>query len=71
MPEQIEVRDASGKLLGYFIPADSEGSEEDYAKARKLFDPEELKRRKERARGQTGRTLAQIMDRLRSHENQE
>jgi hypothetical protein len=69
MPEQIEVRDARGKLLGYFIPADSEGSE-DCAEARKLFDPEELKRRKECARGQTGRTLDQIMDRLRSQENQ-
>jgi hypothetical protein len=41
----------------------------DYAEIRKLFDPEEIKRRKERSQGKLGRTLDQIMDRLGSMEN--
>ena len=65
MPQQIEVRDSSGKLLGYFIPAEPEM---DYAEVKKLFDPEEIKVRKQRSRGIAGRTLDQIMDRLRSTE---
>jgi hypothetical protein len=65
MPQQIEVRDSSGKLLGYFIPAEPDV---DYAEVKKLFDPEEIKRRKERSRGVPGQTLDQIMDRIRSRE---
>jgi hypothetical protein len=67
MPQQIEVRDSSGKLLGYFIPADPEAALE-YEEVRKLFDPEEIKRRKERSRDDPGRSLDQIMDKLRSQE---
>jgi hypothetical protein len=65
MPQQIEVRDANGKLLGYFIPADPDVSV-DYEEVRKMFDPEEIKRRKERSRSDYGRSLDQIMDKLRA-----
>ena len=65
MPQQIEVRDSSGKLLGYFIPAEPDA---DYAEIKKLFDPTEIKLRKQRSRGVPGRTLDQIMDRIRSRE---
>lgn len=63
MPQQIEVRDSGGKLLGYFIPADPDAVVP-YAKLRKLFDRNELKKRKKRSRNDPGRTLDQIMDRL-------
>jgi hypothetical protein len=63
MPQQIEVRDSSGKLLGYFIPAKPD---KDYAEIKELFDPNEIKLRKERSCGTPGRTLDQIMDRIRS-----
>ena len=67
MSERIELRDAQGKLYGYFIPAQP-NERQDYAEVRKLFNRQELKRRKKRAQTEPGRTLDQIMDRLRSKE---
>ncbi len=68
MPQQIEIRDASGKLLGHFIPADPDAPV-DYAEIRKLLDPNEFKRRKEAARNDPGRSLDEIMDQLRAQES--
>ena len=64
MKERTEIRDSNGKLLGVFTP-----ERVDYSEVRKLFDPEEIKRRKERSQNDPGRTLDQIMERLRSLEN--
>ena len=66
--EPTEIRDEGGNLLGHFTPAtDSLRKEANaYAEVRKLFDPEEIKRRKERSRNDPGRTLEQIMERLQS-----
>jgi hypothetical protein len=70
LKERTEIRDTEGKLIGVFVPA-AEGQTVDYAKVRLLFDPEEIKRRKERWRDDPGRTLDQIMERLRSLERRE
>jgi len=67
LQERAEIRNGEGKLLGFFIPAEDNRTEEEkrrYAEARKLFDPEEIKRRKERSKNDPGRTLEQIMERL-------
>jgi hypothetical protein len=42
--------------------------EVNYQKVRRLFDPEEIKRRKERWHDDPGRTLDQILERLRCRE---
>lgn len=67
--EPVEVRDETGKVLGHYTPVVSPEDAALYEKAKRLFDPEEIKRRKERARGETGCTLDQIMERLRAMEN--
>jgi hypothetical protein len=53
---------ASSEEAG-FIPS-TEKRELRYENVRKLFDPEEIKRRKERSHDQRGVSLSQIMDRL-------
>jgi hypothetical protein len=65
--ETVELRDASGKLLGHFTPSVSAEELARYEKARTLFDPAEIKRRKESEHG-CGRTHAQVMEHLRSLE---
>ena len=65
LKERTEIRDPDGKLLGVFLPA-TEDVAPDYANTRQLFDPDEIRRRKERARQDSGRALDQIMERLRS-----
>ena len=58
-----EVRDPSGTLLGYIAPV---GKEEDllYARARQLFDPAEMERR--RNSGSRDYTIEEVREHLRS-----
>jgi hypothetical protein len=65
LKERTEIRDGEGRLIGIFTPAIEQRSA-GYAEARKLFDPEEIRRRKERSQNDPGRTLDQIVERLRS-----
>jgi hypothetical protein len=72
--ERTEILDANGKLLGIFAPACdllSDAEKKRYAELSKLFDPEEIKRRKERSKNDPGRTLDQIMERLHAMEKGE
>ena len=69
--EVTEIRDNTGKLLGIYTPQGcGVATKPDYTEVRKLFDPEELARRKERSKDDPGRTLDQIMERLRAAEKQ-
>jgi hypothetical protein len=68
LTEQTEIQDAEGNLLGVFTPA-SQNAASSYAEVRKLFDPEEIKRRREQARDDPGRPLEEIVKHLRSLEN--
>jgi hypothetical protein len=43
--ETVELRDASGKVLGHFTPSISAEERALYEKAKKLFDPTEIQRR--------------------------
>ncbi|HUG89189.1 MAG TPA: hypothetical protein VML55_00040 [Planctomycetaceae bacterium] len=45
LEETVEIRDRSGRLIGYFTPAAVREADL-YRRARQHFDPEELKRRK-------------------------
>ncbi len=65
LTEPTEIQDSEGNLLGVFTPADR-SAVVDYTEVRKLFDPEEIKRRKERSRNDPGRTMDQVLARLRS-----
>lgn len=67
LKEAAEIRDESGKLLGVYRPA-VEDRDADYDQLRRLIDPQEIKRRKERSKNDPGRTLDQIMQRLHSAE---
>jgi hypothetical protein len=70
LTEPTEIQDGEGNLLGVFTPADR-SAVVDYTEVRKLFDPEEIKRRKERSRNDPGRTTEQVLARLRSLEKSE
>ena len=63
--EPAEIRDAGGKVIGYFAPA---GQEEAllYLEAARQFDVEEMKRRKES--GQKGYTTREVLEHLKSLE---
>jgi hypothetical protein len=65
-----EIRDADGKLLGVFTPSE-EAVADRYAEISKLFDPEEIRRRKEREGHLPGYTIEQVMEHLRSLEGRE
>lgn len=67
LTEVTELQDQQGNLIGYFTPANRENARL-YAKAYALFDPEELRRRKELNAGQAGSSLAEIMKRLQALE---
>ena len=72
--ERAEIKDATGKVLGFFTPVEETSSQEgkkDYSQARRLFDPEEIRRRKVRSRSDAGRSLDQIMERLNGLERGE
>ena len=63
--ELAEIRDASGKVIGFFAPVAIEHAR-NYANAAAHFDPEEIKRAKEE-KG-PGRTTAEVLSRLKSLE---
>jgi hypothetical protein len=65
LTEQTEIQDADGTLLGVFTPA-SQNAASNYAEVRKLFDPEEIKHRREQTRDDPGRPLDEIVKHLRS-----
>ena len=65
--ETVELRDASGKVLGHFTPLVSVEELALYKKAETLFDPAEVERRLKEQSGK-GVSLAEIMQRLRSQE---
>jgi hypothetical protein len=65
--ESVEVRDPSGKVLGHFTPAVSIEELARYEEAKKLFDPTEVKRRKEAEHG-CGYTIEQVLEHLKSLE---
>jgi hypothetical protein len=64
--ERTEIRGPDGQLLGYYEPR-QETEDELYARAKKLFDLDELKRIKET--DQEGYTIDQVMEHLRSLES--
>jgi hypothetical protein len=70
MPEQIEIRDSTGKLLGYFIPGQQEEPSRDYSAVRKLFDPDELRRRNEAAKSEGRRPMAEVVKLLEEKEKE-
>jgi hypothetical protein len=47
--ETVELRDASGKVLGHFTPLVSAEERALYEKAKTLFDPAECQRRLDKA----------------------
>jgi hypothetical protein len=56
-----EVRDAHGKVLGFFSPT-CHPAPEAYARAAAHFDPQEMKRRK--ASNEAGRETGDVLNRL-------
>jgi hypothetical protein len=64
--ETVEIRDASGKVLGHFTPATSPEEEETYARAAKLFDLDEMERLA--ATEHDGFSIEQVTEYLRSLE---
>ncbi len=67
--EPVEIRDKSGKVLGHYTPLLTAEEAAEYAKLRSLFDLEEAERTLATQRDQ-GRPLAEILQSLRSAENQ-
>ena len=65
--EPVEVRDPTGKVLGHFIPSVSIEELSRYDAVKKLFDPAEVKRRKEAEHG-CGYTVEQVVEHLKSLE---
>jgi len=63
--ELTVIRNTEGRIIGRYMPIDP-ATQALYDEARKHFDPEELKRRKDSNRG--GYTLAEIMEHLKSLE---
>ncbi|MGC1649687.1 MAG: hypothetical protein WA741_28010 [Candidatus Sulfotelmatobacter sp.] len=68
--EPVEIRDAEGKLLGHYTPYVSPEVLAAYEKARTLFDPAEMQRRRESAKGQ-GRPFSEVIRRLQAEEYSE
>ena len=63
---RAEVLDDRGAVIAYLIPAERD-EDELYRKAALLFDPEEVRRRKEDH--SPGYTTAEVLERLRSMDN--
>lgn len=59
-----QIRDTAGEVLGYFTPRAKV-----YQRAAELFDPAEIKRRKEAEHGQ-GVSTEELLRRLQTLENQ-
>jgi hypothetical protein len=66
--EPIEIRDPKGKVLGRFTPSVSAEAFARYEEAKRLFDPAEVKRRKEAEHG-CGYTIDQVLEHLQSLES--
>ncbi len=64
--ETFEVRDTTGRLLGYFQPYLSPEERAAYEEAEKLIDWQEIRRIA--ATEKTGRTIEEVMEYLRSLE---
>ncbi len=65
--ETVELRDASGKVLGHFTPSISAEERALYEKAKTLFDPAEVERRLREGAGK-GVPFAEVMRRIQSKE---
>ena len=63
--ELAEIRDASGKVIGFFAPVATDHAHL-YADVAAHCDPAEIKRRKEET--QPGHTTAEVLEHLRSLE---
>src|SRR5262245_52867559 len=68
--EPVEIRDATGKVLGVFTPHVPGEVLARYEKARKLFDPAEAERRLAEQKGQ-GAPFEQVMRRLEALEGKD
>ncbi len=66
--EPVEIRDATGRVLGHYAPAVSAEDTALYEKAKKLFDPAELERRKQTPRGE-GYSFGEVLRHLDSLES--
>ena len=66
----LEIRDANGNLLGLFAPSNMSEEKELYEKAKRLFNPVEIERRKREEGGQ-GVPLVEVWKRILSHENKQ
>jgi hypothetical protein len=62
--EPVEVSDATGKLLGLFVPANLERGKQLYAKLAAQTDWAEIERRKATEKG--GRPLWEVFERLKT-----
>ena len=58
-----EIRDAHGRVIGYFSPAAAKAAAA-YSQAAAHFDAKEMQRRK--ASGEKGLTTAEVVDHLKS-----
>jgi hypothetical protein len=67
--EPVEIRDPSGKVLGYYTPVVTPEDAEWYAKVKGLFDLEEAERIA-LAEWDQGRSLAECWEEIRSLEKQ-
>jgi hypothetical protein len=65
--QTVELRDTSGRLLGHLTPSVSSDELASYEEAKRLFDPAEIKRRKETEHGR-GYTTEQVLEYLKSLE---
>ena len=65
LKERTEIRDVQGRLLGFYVPAAAE-QPVDYSEVRKLFDPEEIKRRKAAEGDHPGYTTDEVLEHLHS-----
>jgi len=65
--EPVEIRDASGQVLGVFTPHVAPELRAKYEKVEQLFDLEEAERIATTER--EGRPLAEIWNRIRAHES--
>jgi hypothetical protein len=62
LKERMEIRDAAGKVIGYYTPREHAEAEL-YQRAKALFDPAETERIAEAERGQ-GRPLKDFLKEL-------
>lgn len=65
--EPLEIRDASGQVLGHYTPTVSPEVAAAYEKAKSLFDPARTKRLLEEQQGQ-GRSLEEVWRRIKAAE---